>query len=430
MKICVGARQSTLSQRQIDEVQEALRAVNLKVDFERLLTKAHGDQSLNVSLRKLDKTDFFTREIDQLLIEKKCRIAIHSAKDLPGSLPQEICLIAITAGLTPADVLVLPKGQRLEELPLNAQIGSSSDRRDRWVQRLRPDLRCKEVRGTVEKRLEKIKSQEISGLVVAEAALLRLGLSELNYIALPGKTAPLQGQLAVLARRGDREMERLFAVIDTRDQELRRVWHTGLECVKVDEQTVHCPLIAIRPRGKEALTIKSAFSDLTAYTHIIFTSKSGADLFAKHLNDFGFLPSDLLGKEIIAIGPSTGRALEKRGLRVTRIANVATQEGVIDLLRLNHLSSAYILLPQSARARYGLSRFLQLRGVRHQVCYLYDTVTALPDNLPDLKHIDEIIFTSPSTVRAYLEVVGALPKTKKLTPIGPITEAYLKANYF
>ena len=227
-KIVMAARASRLSQKQVEEVLCALKPHAPHVDIELFFVKTYGDLHLDLSLRELDKTDIFTREIDAHLLQKTCRIAVHSAKDLPEPLPKGLTCIAITKGQTAVDALVLLEGQTLEGLALGAWIGSSSKRRDQIVQSLRPDLRCKDVRGTIEKRLELLDKREIEGLVVAEAALVRLGLTGCNRIILPGKTAPLQGKLAILAREGDDEMKRLFRPLDTRDSQPKRCWYTGL----------------------------------------------------------------------------------------------------------------------------------------------------------------------------------------------------------
>jgi len=101
----------------------------------------------------------------------------------------------------------------------------------------------------------------------------------------------------------------------------------------------------------------------------------------------------------------------------------------IDLLRIQDLEEAYIFYPRSSLARKNLEHFLLHRHVRHQVCDLYETVFQKPQPVPDLANIDEIIFTSPTTVRGFVEAFGSLPKDKNLTCIGPITETALQ-KYF
>ena len=148
-------------------------------------------------MRALDKTDFFTREVDSLVLAGVADIAIHSAKDLPDPLPPGLKCIAISKGVDSRDVLVLRPGESLFE---NARIGSSSDRRDTVVKSLFPNVICHDIRGTIESRLDQLFSGKYDGIVMAEAALIRLNLTHHNRIYLPGDTAPLQGKLAITAR--------------------------------------------------------------------------------------------------------------------------------------------------------------------------------------------------------------------------------------
>ncbi len=216
LHVTVGARASNLSRAQVVEVLDALRKFHPRVSFLPKWVETVGDRDLSTSLRSLDKTDFFTREIDQLLLAGDCQVAIHSAKDLPEPLPAGLSMVALTAGVDPSDSLVLSPGIKLSDLPMGARIGTSSQRREETVLGLSPNLRCIDIRGTIEKRLQLLAEQEVEGLVVAEAALIRLGLTHLNRIKLPGQTAPLQGKLSVIAREKDEEMRALFTCLDTR----------------------------------------------------------------------------------------------------------------------------------------------------------------------------------------------------------------------
>ena len=421
VKIIVGARGSKLSVTQVEEILEALTSHASEVEFEPVWVKTTGDLDLKSSLRPMDKTNFFTKEIDQMLLDGKCQVAIHSAKDLSDPLPKGLKLIALTKGKDPSDSLVMREGEALETLKKNGVVGSSSVRRDKMIQGLRPDLHSVEVRGTIEKRLEKLFSGEIDALVVARAALIRLGLDSLNHISLPGETASLQGKLAVIAKEEDEEMVQLFTPLDTRKK--RNALYVGLNPQNAGGVT-HLPLIEIVPRPFDNLEIASAFADIHLYTHIIFTSKSGVEVFFDCLNHYGY--EKIEGKKIFAVGKVTAQRLKEKGVETCQVANEETQEGLIHLLAMEDLDQAYILLPQSSRARPVLAHTLMLRRVRHQLCHLYDTHIKVPTVKPDLETFDEIIFTSPSTVEAFIEIFGAIPKDKKITSIGPITDHKLK----
>lgn len=214
--ISVGARRSPLSQAQLWEVESEIRFFYPHISFSPLLVDTHGDIDQKTSLRTLDKTDFFTREVDRMLLSGACRIAIHSAKDLPQPLPEGLSIVALTAGVDPSDSLVLRPGVPLNALSHGAIIATSSERREKAVLELVPHATFIDLRGTIAQRLAKLDSGEADGVVVAEAALFRLGLTYLNRFTLPGKTVEGQGQLAVMARADDYEMQRLFKAIDFR----------------------------------------------------------------------------------------------------------------------------------------------------------------------------------------------------------------------
>jgi hydroxymethylbilane synthase len=166
----------------------------------------------------LEKTNFFTKEVDELVLSGQCQIGIHSAKDLPDPLPNGLSLICLTKGVDPADVLVLREGETLLTLPLGAKIATSSKRREDEVFKMRPDLIFCDLRGPIQERLTVLNDGRADGVVVAEAALIRLGLTHLNRIRLPGTTVPGQGQLAILAKSDDTEMAHLFSCMDVRNE--------------------------------------------------------------------------------------------------------------------------------------------------------------------------------------------------------------------
>jgi hydroxymethylbilane synthase len=211
--ISVAARTSALSRAQVAEVLCELQRFFPKVQFSTRWIETRGDRDLKTSLRLLDKTDFFTREIDQMLLNQECRIAIHSAKDLPDPLPKGLSLVAVTKGVSPLDVLVTRKGETLPQL-CGAKVGVSSLRREEGIRQLLPHAQCVDIRGTIERRLAQLEEGLVDALVVAEAALIRLGLTDLSYIPLPCTPAPMQGRLAIIAREEDSEMRELFRCLD------------------------------------------------------------------------------------------------------------------------------------------------------------------------------------------------------------------------
>src|SRR3990167_5249098 len=102
MEIEVGARDSLLSRAQVEEVLFELRQHHPHVRFKTHLVQTIGDRDLTTSLRAMDKTDFFTRDVDQMQLTGRCQITIHSAKDLPDPLPAGLTIIALTKGVDPS----------------------------------------------------------------------------------------------------------------------------------------------------------------------------------------------------------------------------------------------------------------------------------------------------------------------------------------
>lgn len=214
--IKVAARKSPLSKSQVDEVLLEIQKHDSSIVFETSWMDTTGDIDLSTSLKTLEKTNFFTKEIDDFLLQRKCQIAVHSAKDLPEILEKELSLIAITKGVDPRDSLVLKEGFNLSSLPKGALIATSSLKREEAIRNLRNDLTFTDIRGPIHKRLEVLHSKNVYGVVIAEAALIRLKLTNLNRLILENETTPHQGQLAILAHFEDHEMKRLFSVLDSR----------------------------------------------------------------------------------------------------------------------------------------------------------------------------------------------------------------------
>ena len=186
---------------------------------------------------------------------------------------------------------------------------------------------------------------------------------------------------------------------------------------------VHFPIIQIIPEDLTSECIQEAFKGFSEYTHLIFTSKNAVRLFFKCLELFN-MQSPMQKKQIISVGHATTHLLEKEGVVVSYTALEETAEGVIQILKTLPLEKAFIFWPHARRARSVISDYLAVREVKFRDCILYDTKTQTSGQPPDLTSIKEIIFTSPSTIDAFIETYGDLPSEKKITTIGPITRAH------
>lgn len=213
--IKVVSRQSNLAIKQVEEVFNLLG--NIK--YELLTLKSFGDNHKDISLlNDYIRADFFTKELDEIILEEKADIAIHSAKDLPYPLPENLEIIALTPRADNSDSLVCKEDVsiKLSELPAGTVIGTSSAKRRQELESFNPHLTLKSIRGTIEERINQVDSGDYDAVIVATCALIRLGLENRITEILPFKTHPLQGALAIVAKKGRTDLKDLFKQIDTR----------------------------------------------------------------------------------------------------------------------------------------------------------------------------------------------------------------------
>ena len=154
--------------------------------------------------------DIFTRELDDAIRQGDADIAIHSAKDLPYPLPEDIEVIALFPAFDTTDSLVSRDHKKLTELPAGSIIGTSSPLRKKGLNELRPDLTIKGIRGCIEERVQQVKDGKYDAAIVATCALKRLGMEDEIAEVLTFPTHPLQGFLAITAKKGS-DLKQAFA---------------------------------------------------------------------------------------------------------------------------------------------------------------------------------------------------------------------------
>lgn len=201
---------------------------------------------------------------------------------------------------------------------------------------------------------------------------------------------------------------------------MKRTLYVGLELPeRLQGQNIdHCPLIEVHPRPIDDSDVARVCRKLITYTHVIFTSKTAVEILCAHANAYGCSLDHLQG---FAVGVSTAAALAARSRMKVSVAENETAEGVVELLEKHDFFCAHFLWPHSHLSRPLLSDYLASRKISCDACVFYETHTRRPASLPDLSLYDEIVFTSPSTVDAFVALYGALPADKILTPIGPVT---------
>ncbi|ABR33465.1 MULTISPECIES: hydroxymethylbilane synthase [Clostridium] len=172
-KLTIATRKSKLAQTQTEIIMKSLKD-KFNIDSEKMLIVTEGDRKLDVSLAKIGGKGLFVKDIEIALLEKRADGAVHSMKDVPYELSHEFEIAAITEREDIRDVLISKDNIPFKELRKGAIIGTSSIRRACQLKLMRNDLDIVPIRGNVQTRLEKMKEQNLDGIILASAGLKRL----------------------------------------------------------------------------------------------------------------------------------------------------------------------------------------------------------------------------------------------------------------
>ena len=207
-RLVIGSRGSKLALIQAELVKTQLTQIDRFVDVHIEVIKTSGDVKKD-PLSVIGGKGVFTKELEDALSDGRIDLAVHSLKDLPSNIPEELTLAAICKREDPYDALVLRNGipvrnASLESLAHGAFVGTSSPRRVAQLKHLRPDVKAGEIRGNVDTRLRKLDEGEYDALILACAGLHRLGLAE----RISGKLLDIlpaigQGALGIETRAND-----------------------------------------------------------------------------------------------------------------------------------------------------------------------------------------------------------------------------------
>lgn len=187
----------------------------------------------------------------------------------------------------------------------------------------------------------------------------------------------------------------------------------------------HCPIIQIRPRSFDDSCIQKALEDFFYYSHVIITSKTSVKILCDNLLMKNIAVSQWKDKHVIAVGQVTASHLRSYGIDPIIVPKNETAEGVVEELVKLHSAKAYYFWPHSSKSRPVIEIFFGSVGAQYKSCILYDTDIRIPDPLPNLHEFQEVVFTSPSTIDAFLKIFGGFPDHIRYTPIGKITAHYL-----
>ena len=208
MNIKIGTRKSKLALAQttmvVNEIKNYFPSINIQVVH--FTTK--GDKVLNKPLINIGGKGVFVTEIEDALINKEIDLAVHSAKDLPLQLQDNLTISAVLERGNYRDTLVTVKGKEID-FSRETVIGTGSNRRKLAFKNLYPNATFKDIRGNVDTRLNKLYNGEYDGIILAMAGVERLNLlsdSRFTFTPFDYKDfvpAPCQGIIAVESRNND-----------------------------------------------------------------------------------------------------------------------------------------------------------------------------------------------------------------------------------
>ncbi len=278
----VGTRGSKLATTQTQTVVNSLEEI-IGEKIETKIIKTTGDKIKDSQLYNIDAKGIFTKELDTALIEGEIDFAVHSFKDLPSELNDQLAITAIPQREAINEVLI--SNYSWDELPDGATLGTSSVRREAFCKLHEKNVVTKPIRGNIDTRIRKVEEGEYDATIMALAGINRLGLQEHikeifdeTYIVPPAG----QGALAVMTHKDSEyydvvsklndENTRIEALCEKAILETLEVgcqWPVGIVSkVNGNDINIHCELLS--PEG----TILADINETAKKDNAIVAAKS------------------------------------------------------------------------------------------------------------------------------------------------------------
>ncbi len=222
--ITIGTRGSDLALWQAHYTKDLLEKAGYTVSI--TIIKTQGDRIQHLSFDKMEGKGFFTKELEEALLDGSIDLAVHSYKDMPSEQPAGLMIAGISSRAHPADVLLVhPRAVDLCQpfgLIQNAVVGTSSARRKAQLLLLRPDIQLADIRGNVPTRIQKLRDGNFDAILLARAGMDRIGADVTGlhvhtvdpHMLIP---APAQGVLAYQIRENDVRLQEAVGAIHHRE---------------------------------------------------------------------------------------------------------------------------------------------------------------------------------------------------------------------
>ena len=261
--IVIGTRGSILALAQANLVKNSLEAnyPDLTFEIKEIVTSGDKDLKSNWENSNASLKSFFTKEIEQELLDGQIDIAVHSMKDMPAVSPKGLICGAIPDREDARDVLISKNGF-LVTLPQGAKIGTSSLRRVMNLKAIRPDFEIKHLRGNIHTRLKKLETEDYDAIILAAAGLKRTGMADKITEYLSGEAfppAPAQGVLYIQCRENDEEIRNILKTIHNED--IAKVVEIEREFSKIFDGGCHTPMGCYSQIDGDKIKFTAVYSD-------------------------------------------------------------------------------------------------------------------------------------------------------------------------
>ena len=261
--VVIGSRGSILALAQANLVKSSLEAnyPDLTFEIKEIVTSGDKDLKSNWENSNASLKSFFTKEIEQELLDGQIDIAVHSMKDMPAVSPKGLICGAIPDREDARDVLIT-KGDFLVTLPKGAKVGTSSLRRAINLKAVRPDFEIKHLRGNIHTRLNKLETEDYDAIVLAAAGLKRVGLTDKISEYLNGEVfppAPAQGVLYIQCRENDKEIKGILKSIHNED--IAKIVEIEREFSKIFDGGCHTPMGCYSQVDGDKIKFTAVYSD-------------------------------------------------------------------------------------------------------------------------------------------------------------------------
>lgn len=245
------------------------------------IIKTKGDKILHKPIHKVGDKGVFVKEIEKALLDGTIDLAIHSMKDMPGEMTPGLTFVDPPKGEDPRDCFVGEPITGLIKLE-NAVVGTGSLRREMQLKHLLPNITTKPIRGNIETRIKKIETENLDGIILAKAGLIRAGYTQKAGYTFSVEEiipAPCQGILALQIREDDERMKELLAPFADRETTLR--YETERAFQQELNAGCHSPMGVYAIIDEENVRIKGCFGDVDRE---LFVKKEIAGPLAERVN--------------------------------------------------------------------------------------------------------------------------------------------------